>query len=70
MPPRSAIRRRYIIYHPIVTKLLVAMAALGLLMLIASNEEGKQALNGIHIAASISRAVSGGVLMRREALRP
>jgi uncharacterized membrane protein YdjX (TVP38/TMEM64 family) len=50
LPPRSAIRRRYIIYHPIVTKLLVAMAALGLLMLIASNEEGKQALNGIHVA--------------------
>jgi uncharacterized membrane protein YdjX (TVP38/TMEM64 family) len=50
LPPRSAIRRRYIIYHPIVTKLLVAMAALGLLMLIASNDEGKQALNGIHVA--------------------
>ncbi|MGA2285033.1 MAG: VTT domain-containing protein [Dehalococcoidia bacterium] len=50
MLPRSAIRRRYLIYHPIVTKLLVAMAALGLLMLIASNEEGKQALNGVHVA--------------------
>ena len=50
MPPTSAIRRRYYIYHPIVTKLLVSIAVLGLLMIIVSNADGKQALNGSHVA--------------------
>jgi uncharacterized membrane protein YdjX (TVP38/TMEM64 family) len=62
LPPRSAIRRRYIIYHPIVTKLLVAMAALGLLMLIASNDAGKQALSGIHVALTDHLAWAGVLL--------
>ncbi len=50
MPLRSPARRRYLIYHPVVTKLLVAMVALGLLMLIASSGEGKQSLDGIRAA--------------------
>jgi uncharacterized membrane protein YdjX (TVP38/TMEM64 family) len=50
LPPPSTIRRRYFIYHPIVTKLLVSVAVLGLLMIIVSNDDGKQALNGIHVA--------------------
>ncbi len=43
-------RRRYYIYHPIVTKLLVSVAVLGLLMIVISSDNGKQALDGIHVA--------------------
>jgi uncharacterized membrane protein YdjX (TVP38/TMEM64 family) len=44
------VRRRYYIYHPIVTKLLVSVAVLGLLMIVISSDNGKQALDGIHVA--------------------
>jgi uncharacterized membrane protein YdjX (TVP38/TMEM64 family) len=44
------VRRRYYIYHPIVTKLLVSVAMLGLLMIVVSSDNGKQALDGIHVA--------------------
>jgi uncharacterized membrane protein YdjX (TVP38/TMEM64 family) len=44
------VRRRYYIYHPIVTKLLVSVAVLGLLMIVVSSDNGTQALDGIHIA--------------------
>lgn len=46
-------RRAFLyVYHPIVTKLAVSFTILGLLMLIAVNQEGRAALDGIHTALS------------------
>jgi len=52
--------RRYLVYvyHPIVTKLLVTFALLGLLMLVASNRQGQAALDSIHSALSAHLALS------------
>lgn len=47
-----AVRRRYFvyIYHPITIKMLVAIASLGLLLVIVSSASGQAALDGIHQA--------------------
>ena len=50
MPPPVAIPRRYFIYRPIVTKALVSVAALGLLMMIVSNDNGSQTVTDMHTA--------------------
>jgi uncharacterized membrane protein YdjX (TVP38/TMEM64 family) len=51
LPLFRAIRGSHLayIYHPIVTKLSVSIAALGLLMVVASNHEGRASLVGIHV---------------------
>jgi len=51
----SRLTQRYVLYayHPIVTKLSASFAALGLLLLLASSREGRQALVGVHEALSL-----------------
>jgi len=48
----QAVRRRYFVYlyHPITVKMMVAVIALGLLLVIVSSEDGRAALDGIHQA--------------------
>lgn len=41
-----------LVYHPIVTKLSVSFATLGLLIVLASDPQGRLALTGIHAALS------------------
>lgn len=52
LPGLRTIRGNYLgyVYHPIVTKLSVSVAVLGLLMVIATQHEGRASLVGIHVA--------------------
>jgi uncharacterized membrane protein YdjX (TVP38/TMEM64 family) len=52
--PSHALRRRVLTlsYHPVVTKLSVSMVALGLLMLIVVDRQGREALVGLHLVLS------------------
>lgn len=51
LPGVRSVRGSYLgyAYHPIVTKLSVSVAMLGLLMVIASQHEGRASLVGIHV---------------------
>ena len=54
-PPARRQRRGYLIYayHPIVTKLSLSFALLGLLILTVSSAEGRSALSQIHFALAL-----------------
>lgn len=63
MSRRSSVRRlaqRYFVYayHPIVMKLSVSFANLGLLIVLVSTRQGRMTLNGLHTALSTNVVVT------------